>query len=215
MPSQKSKGRKKQRDHAKAQPTAPPVTFPASMSQAEMQHIIANAIIEAQKTKEDAKQKQKEANIRELQEEIGLKEYNDKNRLLRIMKIAINRIKCFFKICFLSRKNIKGDRVTFGILSMLLTLIFTLVSLVLYAVAILFFVCGIIALIRGQGAPLWGIEWYTFIPFSFAVFMFASIFRISSIEIEKVEDRDYIQSLLNIVLAIIAAVFAYLSLIKE
>lgn len=215
MPSQKPKGRKKQRAHDKAQPAAPPVTVPASMSQAEMQHIIANAIIEAQKEKEDAKQKQKEANIRELQEAIGLKEYNDKNRLLRIIKTAINRIKCFFKICFLSRKNIKGDRVTFGILSMLLTLVFALVSLVLYVVSFIFFVCGIIALIRGQGAPLWGIEWYAFIPFSFAAFIFASIFRISSIEIEKVEDRDYIQSLLNIVLAIIAAVFAYLSLIKE
>ena len=215
MPSQKSNSRKKRRDHVKAQPTVPPVAFPASMSQAEMQHIIANAIIEAQKTKEDAKQKQKEANIRELQEAIGLKEYNDKNRLLRIIKIAINSIKCFFKICFLSRKNIKGDRATFGILSMLLTLIFALVSLVLYVVAFIFFVCGIIALIRGQGAPLWGIEWYAFIPISFAAFVFASIFRISSIEIEKVEDRDYIQSLLNIVLTIIAAVFAYLSLIKE
>lgn len=215
MPSQNSNSRKKRRDHVKAQPTVPPVAFPASMSQAEMQHIIANAIIEAQKTREDAKQKQKEANIRELQEAIGLKEYNDKNRLLRIIKIAINRIKCFFKICFLSRKNIKGDRVTFSIMSVLLTLIFALVALVLYSAALLFLICGIIALIHGQGAPLWGIEWYIFIPFSFAAFLFASIFRISSIEIEKVEDRDYIQSLLNIVLTIIAAVFAYLSLIKE
>lgn len=215
MPSQNSSGKKKRRDHVKAQPTVPPVAFPASMSQAEMQHIIANAIIEAQKTKEDAKQKQKEANIRELQEAIGLKEYNDKNRLLRIIKIAINRIKYFFKICFLSRKNIKGDRVTFSIMSVLLTLIFALVALVLYCAAPLFLICGIIALIHGQGAPLWGIEWYIFIPFSFAAFLFASIFRISSIEIEKVEDRDYIQSLLNIVLTIIAAVFAYLSLIKE
>lgn len=212
MPKKNSKSKNSQ---DKAQPTIPSVIFPAEMSQEEMQHIIANAIIEAQKMKEDAKQKQKEANIRELQEAIGLKEYNDKNRLLRIIKMAINRIKCFFKICFLSRKNIKGDRVTFGILSMLLTLIFALVSSVLYVVAFILFVCGIIVLTRGQGAPLRGIEWYAFIPYSFAAFMFASIFRISSIEIEKVEDRNYIQSLLNIVFAIIAAVFAYLSLIKE
>ena len=209
------KNSKSKNSQDKAQPTIPSVIFPAEMSQEEMQHIIANAIIEAQKTKEDAKQKQKEANIRELQEAIGLKEYNDKNRLQRIIKIAINRIKCFFKICFLSRKNIKGDRVTFSIMSVLLTLIFALVALVLYCAAPLFLICGIIALIHGQGAPLWGIEWYIFIPFSFAAFLFASIFRISSIEIEKVEDRDYIQSLLNIVLTIIAAVFAYLSLIKE
>ena len=209
------KNSKSKNSQDKAKPTIPSAIFPAEMSQEEMQHIIANAIIEAKEADEDAKQKQKESNIRELQEAIGFKKYNDRNRLLRIIKIAINRIKCFFKICFLSRKNIKGDRVTFGILSMLLTLIFALVSLVLYVVTFIFFVCGIIALIRGQGAPLWGIEWYAFIPFSFAAFIFASIFRISSIEIEKVEDRDYIQSLLNIVLAIIAAVFAYLSLIKE
>lgn len=209
------KNSKSKNSQDKAKPTIPSAIFPAEMSQEEMQHIIANAIIEAQKTKEDAKQKQKEANIRELQEAIGFKKYNDKNRLLRIIKIAINEFKCIFKICVLPRKNIKGDRVTFGILSMLLTLIFALVSLVLYVVTFIFFVCGIIALIRGQGAPLWGIEWYIFIPFSFAAFLFASIFRISSIEIEKVEDRDYIQSLLNIVLTIIAVVFAYLSLIKE
>lgn len=93
MPSQNSNSRKKRRDHVKAQPTVPPVAFPASMSQAEMQHIIANAIIEAKKADEDAKQKQKEANIRELQEAIGFKKYNDKNRLLRIIKIAINEFK--------------------------------------------------------------------------------------------------------------------------
>ena len=142
MPSRNSNSRKKRRDHVKAQPTVPPVAFPASMSQAEMQHIIANAIIEAKKADEDAKQKQKESNIRELQEAIGFKKYNDKNRLLRIIKIAINEFKCIFKICVLPRKNIKGDRVTFGILSMLLTLIFALVSLVLYVVTFIFFVCA-------------------------------------------------------------------------
>lgn len=209
------KNSKSKNSQDKAQPTIPSVIFPAEMSQAEMQHIIANAIIEAKKADEDAKQKQKESNIRELQEAIGFKKYNDKNRLLRIIKIAINEFKCIFKICVLPRKNIKGDRVTFSIMSVLLTLIFALVALVLYCAALLFLICGIIALIHGQGAPLWGIEWYIFIPFSFAAFLFASIFRISSIEIEKVEDRDYIQSLLNIVLTIIAAVFAYLSLIKE
>lgn len=209
------KNSKSKNSQDKAQPTIPSVIFPAEMSQAEMQHIIANAIIEAKKADEDAKQKQKESNIRELQETIGFKKYNDKNRLLRIIKIAINEFKCIFKICVLPRKNIKGDRVTFSIMSVLLTLIFALVALVLYCAALLFLICGIIALIHGQDALLWGIEWYIFIPFSFAAFLFASIFRISSIEIEKVEDRDYIQSLLNIVLTIIAAVFAYLSLIKE
>lgn len=209
------KNSKSKNSQDKAQPTIPSVIFPAEMSQAEMQHIIANAIIEAKKADEDAKQKQKESNIRELQETIGFKKYNDKNRLLRIIKIAINEFKCIFKICVLPRKNIKGDRVTFSIMSVLLTLIFALVALVLYCAALLFLICGIIALIHGQDSLLWGIEWYIFIPFSFAAFLFASIFRISSIEIEKVEDRDYIQSLLNIVLTIIAAVFAYLSLIKE
>ena len=208
MASNSPKGKTKQRKPERTQPTVPPITFPAGMSQAEMQHIIANAIIEARKADEDAKRKQKEANIRELQEAVGLKTFHDKNRFLRGIKISI-------KICFLPRKYIRGDRVTFGIMSMLLTLIFALVALALYMVAILFFICGIIALIRRQGAPLWGIEWYAFIPFSFSAFLFASIFRISAIETEKVEDRNYIQSLLNIVLAIIAVVFAYLTLTKE
>ena len=203
MASNSQKGKTKQRKPERTQPTVPPITFPAGMSQAEMQHIIANAIIEARKADEDAKRKQKEANIQELQEAVGLKTFHDKNRFLRGIKIAINKAKCFFKICFLPRKYIRGDRVTFGIMSMLLTLIFALVALVLYMVAILFFICGIIAFIRRQGAPLWGIEWYAFIPFSFSAFLFASIFRISAIETEKVEDRNYIQSLLNIVLAII------------
>ena len=80
------KNSKSKNSQDKAQPTVPPVAFPARMSQAEMQHIIANAIIEAKKADEDAKQKQKESNIRELQEAIGFKKYNDKNRLLRIIR---------------------------------------------------------------------------------------------------------------------------------
>lgn len=164
------KNSKSKNSQDKAQPTIPSVIFPAEMSQAEMQHIIANAIIEAKKADEDAKQKQKESNIRELQEAIGFKKYSDKSRLLRIIKIAINEFKCIFKICVLPRKNIKGDRVTFSIMSVLLTLIFALVALVLYCAALLFLICGIIALTHGQGAPLWGIEWYIFIPFSFAAF---------------------------------------------
>ena len=119
MPSQNSNSRKKRRDHVKAQPTVPPVAFPASMSQAEMQHIIANAIIEAKKADEDAKQKQKESNIRELQEAIGFKKYNDKNRLLRIIKIAINEFKCIFKICVLPRKNL-SLRIFFSLSSRLI-----------------------------------------------------------------------------------------------
>ena len=55
------KNSKSKNSQDKAKPTIPSVIFPAEMSQEEMQHIIANAIIEAQKTKEDAKQKQKEA----------------------------------------------------------------------------------------------------------------------------------------------------------
>lgn len=199
----------------KTQPTISPVILPAEMSQEEMQHVIANAILETKNAEDEAKRKQKEANIQELQQAIGFKEFNDRNIFLRSIKTMVNRIKCAFRICFLPRKYIEGDRFTFGILSMLLTLIFAFVAVVLYIVAALFFVCGIIALIRGQSVPLWGIEWYNFLPSSLTAFFFASTFRISSIEIEKVEDRNYIQSLLNIVLAIIAAIIAYLSLIKE
>ena len=103
MASNSPKGKTKQRKPERTQPTVPPITFPAGMSQAEMQHIIANAIIEARKADEDAKRKQKEANIRELQEAVGLKTFHDKNRFLRGIKIAINKAKCFFKICFLCR----------------------------------------------------------------------------------------------------------------
>lgn len=198
----------------KVQPTIPPVIFTAEMSQEEMQHVMANAILEARDAEERAKKEQKETDIQELQKAIGFKEFNDRNIFLRGIKTMVNRIKCTFRICFLPRKYIKGDRVTFGILSMLLTLIFALVAFALYTVAALFFVCGIIAFIRGQRVPLWGIEWYNFLPFSLAAFFSASTFRISSIEIEKLEDRNHIQSLLSTVLAIIATVFTGLSFIK-
>ena len=55
MASNSPKGKTKQRKPERTQPTVPPITFPAGMSQAEMQHIIANAIIEARKADEDAK----------------------------------------------------------------------------------------------------------------------------------------------------------------
>lgn len=212
------KNSKSKNSQDKAKPTIPSVIFPAEMSQEEMQHIIANAIAEAQKINEEVKRKQKEADIRESQEIIGLKTFHDKSKLMRGIKTARNQIKCFFKICFLPRKYIKGDRVICGIMSMLLTLFFAIIAAALYCISLFLLIFGIysiIAFVKGQTVSIGIIEWYAFIPFSFLAFEFASLFRIASIEIEKVEDRNHIQSLLSTVLAIIAAVFAYLSLIKE
>lgn len=93
------------------QPTNTPVNIvlPDSLKAKEMQKIITNALLAVEDAKEQKAKKQKEQERKEWEETVGH-----------------NPIKRIFKILFLSKSKIKGDKTTFALLKMFIEMFFGL-----------------------------------------------------------------------------------------
>ena len=209
-----SKGRNKKKNQANLSPQQVVVTPPAGMSSDEMQHVIAMAIVEAEEIKEQRKQEQRKAEFCEWQTVIGYKKYNDKNVLIRGVKTFWNDIVCLFRVCFVRKKHIKGDRVSFNMMKMLLCKSFDLIKIclnILTAMFILYiplqYIIPSLTVLAWHQSVLLG-------AFGLLTFMFSRMFRIASIEVEKIEDRDYLFGLFASVASIVSIVIAIIAIVK-
>jgi hypothetical protein len=101
-----------------------------------MQHVIAKALVEAEELKEQKKTEQREKEHAEWRKDIGYKEYDDKCKLWRGIKIFFNRLKCFCKVCVLPKKKIQGDRASFSLMQLFLQSFFVLAKCLLVLVTI-------------------------------------------------------------------------------
>ena len=192
-----SKNRRKTSKEQKQLASTPVnIVLPDSMSAEEMQQIITNALLAVEDAKEQKAKEQKEQERKEWEETVGN-----------------NPIKRFFKILFLPKKYIKGDKTTFALLKMFIKVFFglaTILTLLFSVFAIVYIplqyvINAIPNLSIGQNVIL-GL-------YAILSFLFSRMFRMASIEVDKIEDRSLlfgifasITSIVSIVVAIIAIV---------
>lgn len=209
-----SKGRNKKKNQANLSPQQVVITPPAGMSSDEMQHVITMAIVEAEEIKERKKQEQIEAERKEWREAIGYKEYDDKNKLIRGVKTFWNGIVSFIRVCFVRKQYIKGDRVSFNLMKMLLCKSFDLIKICLNILAAMFilyipmqYIIPSLTVLAWHQSVLLG-------AYGLLTFMFSRMFRIASIEVEKIEDRNYLFGLFASVTSIVSIVIAIIAIVK-
>ena len=77
------------------------IQVPPNMSAEDLQHIIANAIVEADEIKEENRRIRQENELKEWHSAIGYKEFTDKNTVLRTLKTFFNRLCSFVRVCFI------------------------------------------------------------------------------------------------------------------
>ncbi len=180
--------------------------LPQSFSPEEWTQIIADAIEKVEQKKKAEEEKQREKEMEAWQETLGIKDYSKKRGLrYRILQFC-NTIKAFWKFSFLPRDKVTGDKITFSLIQMTISLIFALFGAALLFLAVCFLVMSIAFLImKGLGGwtqalngALWGI----------LTFVISRAFRMASIELEKIKDRNYMLSLFACVIAIISVVVA-------
>lgn len=188
--------RKASKEHKQSASTPVNIVLPDSMSAEEMQQIITNALLAVEDAKEQKAKEQKEQDRKEWEETVGK-----------------NPIKRFFKILFLPKKHIKGDKTTFALLKMfiemffglakILTLLFSVFAIVY--IPLQYVIDAIPNMSIGQNVIL-GL-------YAILSFLFSRMFRMASIEVDKIEDRSLlfgifasITSIVSIVVAIIAVV---------
>ena len=183
------------------------ITLPENLTPDEMQHIIAQAIIEADEIKETRELKKREEKIAQWQATIGYKECEKK------LSNFLNRIKVFFKILFLPEKKIEGNRASSVLLKMFIHLFFWLMKLLFAVLALYLFLHSISPLINNTNS----LPWYQniiYLPYSFFSFVISRLFRMASIEIDKNENKNYLSSIFACIASVISIIIAVIALVK-
>ena len=108
------------------------IVLPESLSADEMKNIFVEAMLEVEKRKSEVEKEKADKNLKEWRYSLGIKEYpkDDKIRF-RSVKQFFNTFGAFFRLSFISKKKIKGDRATTGLLKFFLAIIFDLAKFAL------------------------------------------------------------------------------------
>jgi hypothetical protein len=207
MAKDKKKNKKQNKSEVKQ---APPIT----LSGEDLQHLIAHAIIEADEIKEEALYKQQDAELLEWRAATGYKEFSDKSIFLRSVKTFFNRFWCFIKLCFVPSKAIKGDRASFALMKLFLRIFFDFAKWILGLSSLMFILYGIVLFFAPETMPVLWISNIGLIILGITVFFLSRMFRMASIEIEKIEDRNYLFGLFASVASIVSIVIAIIAVVK-
>ena len=184
------------------------ISLPANMSAEEMQHLIANAIIEAEDIKAQKEEEKRKAALAEWHNIVGYKEYQNK------IKQFFNDVKAFTKILFLPKKYIEGDRASVAFLQEIMTFFFG----ILQALALVLCICFIFAIFSPGSFHIASLEIYAIIAlalFAFVSFLLSCIFRIIRLEIDKVKDRNYLLGLFASITSLVSIIIAVIAIVKE
>ena len=163
---------------------------------------LAQAIVKAQKIEKEQQIKEKEQAFIEWRNSLGYKEYSNKNKMARKFLIIGNRIKIFFKLMFLSKSQKIETSFSAIFIQKILSGFFnflkygTLISS-LFFIGFMFY------------HPEIDFEKYHYIVVSglaILSFFYSRVFRLISIEIDQMNDKEQLLSLFTAVVAIIPLV---------
>lgn len=171
---------------------------------------LAEAIVKAQKIEKEQQIKEKEQAFIEWRNSLGYKEYSDKSELAKNFLTIGNRIKVFFKLMFIS-KNKKIETSFSAILLQTLLVGFfnflklgTLVSSILF-IGFIFYHPDII---------FENHDYFVLSGLAIFSFLYSRFFRLISIEIDQMNDKEQLLSLFTAVVAIIPLVEIVFNFLK-
>ena len=191
------------------------ISLPENMSAEEMQHIIANAIIEAEEIKERKCHELENQKRLEWQKNLGYQDFSQiKHKLWRNIRVVFNRIRMFLTMLFIRKKRISGDRASVAFLQEIMTFFFG----ILQALALVLCICFIFAIFSPGSFHIASLEIYAIIAlalFAFVSFLLSCIFRIIRLEIDKVKDRNYLLGLFASITSLVSIIIAVIAIVKE
>ena len=202
-----AKDKKKTKKQNKVEATQP---SKAAVSGEELQHLIARAIVEADEIKKEARRKQQDTELLEWRKAIGYKEF----RVWRKLQTFFNRLWCILKICFIPSAKIKGDRSSFALMKLFLQLVFVLAKWILLATSLVFVAHGIYMFFPQEVTASIVMSNIMIIIVGVTIFLLSRLFRMAIIEIEKIEDRNYLFGLFASVTSIVSIVIAIIAVVK-
>lgn len=191
------------------------INLSGNMSAEEIQHIFACAIVEAEEIKKRKAQELEEEKRLKWLKSIGYKDFPNINcKLLKIIKIFFNKCHMFFSIMFISKKKISGKSASVAFLQEILVVFFGFLQIL----SLLLFIGCIVSIFCPRILPVlslrnYGIKLYIFFALSFL--LLSCVFRLIRIEIDKLDDYNYLFGLFTSISSLVAIIVAVIALIKE
>lgn len=172
-------------------------TIPKSLNSEELQHIIANALVEAENIKQSQEMTQKETERQEWAKTIGS-----------------TPTRRFFRLMFLPKSKIRGDNTTFQLLKLFAELFFELVKVVtlVFSVCMLAYV-PLQYLVENFPCLPFGYD-IVLLLFSLVSIILSRIFRVAAIEVDKIEDRNLLFGIFASITSLVSIIVAVIALIK-
>ena len=191
------------------------IVFPESLSADEIKNILVDAMLEVENKKAEAQKDKADKDLKEWRESLGIKEYpKDAKIRFRRAKQFFNTFGAFFRLSFISKKKIKGDRATTGLLKFFLAIIFDVAkfaltvwsALLVLSIPMQYIVDSITILTIPQNI----------LVFCFAIlsFILSRLFRIASVEIENIDDKNYLFGVFASITSIVSIIVAIVSIFK-
>ncbi len=204
-----NKSRKRKEKPKETQNTPPlNITMPSGMSNAEMQALIVSSLLEYDRQKQVLEKQKDDAERKEWQSRIGYKDYSDRRLVPRIFLSVVNSLWSFVRLLFMPKKSISGDHATVGLMKIAVSLAFSLAKWVLWVVSAVLLLVYPCSLVIPSISKMPFSDAVPYIEFGLISLLFAQLFRIASIEIEKMKDRNYLVDIFAAVAAVAAIVIS-------
>ncbi len=198
------KAKKQKSDEKVAAPIN--LVLPDNMSQADMQNLIVSSLLEYDKAKAEREKKTEESDLQARRDLVGYKDYSNRGFISRVFLTFLNRFAVFIRILFMPKEKIKGDYATTGLMKFAVSIIFTAVKWILWIVSLVFIASYPLSIIIPNIHNINPAMYPAYIGFGVLAFIFAQLFRVASIEIEKMKDHNYIVDIFAAVAAIVAII---------
>lgn len=206
----KGRNKKKAKQNTASKPLqSANINLPENMSKEEIQHIIACAILEAEEIRTQKKEEQRKVALSEWHGIIGYKVYKNKFRQF------FNELKVFIKILFLPKKYIEGDMASVALLKLFISSFYGIIMLCSLLLAVALFCYMPIQYYMGVTSQFQWLQYITYyVPFAFVAFVFSRLFRMACIEIDKLDDRNYLFGLFASITSLVSIIIAIIAIIK-
>ena len=202
---------KKKKAHQNYDKTTPLISFvlPDNMPQEDMQNLIVNSLLAYDEAKKKLEKQEHEKEAQEWREKIGYKDYSDRKWLPRVLLTFFNSIKTMLKILFMPKKKINGDHATSGLMKLFVILFFNVCKWVLWGVFIAAVLSYPVSLIFHNYHTIYPAFYPSCIEIGVIAFILAQLFRMATIEVEKMKDHNYVVDIFAAVAAVVAIILSF------
>lgn len=172
---------------------------------------LAMAIVRAheiyKKSEEDELTNETKQNIREWHKIIGYKDHSENENWIKGKLLSVrNFISIFIHFLLFNKKHVRSDVMTYALLQMATSIIFSACKWILYYVSLM---CAI-KYVRLHYEPSDTIK-EIYIIYACVAFVFARIFRIAVFEIDNMKDKNYLIAIFSATTCFIAMIIAIIT----